>query len=218
MFRDYYCGAGLTTGLNDLEGILQPWWFCDSVTLRTMLRLLSPVLFGHVYLCYASTWPGCQQCIFQCWKMLEPSHTSPLSQASVMCPSKSALKSPLQSWQACWQRHSCGTFTTISPLSFQPLLMSEDAFICFETWLSVLSADSSLSLLFTDREKKPWLRQQQLLCQGGSLAQTCCAEEPGNSSCPVWQESVLKCRGHGEKGLWDITKPSRVIVYHQSCW
>lgn len=207
MCRDDYCGAGLTFGLNVLESLLQPWWFCDSVTLRTMLRLC--LLF---FLCICI-------CAMQALDVVASrpvssagkyhTHTSPPSQALLMSPSKSALKPPLQGWQACWLRHSCRTFTTTSPPSFQPLFEC----ISVKTYSSVLRQDCVFCLLthlcisYSQPEKdRHW-------GSSNSCARSC-AEEPGNSWCSRWQKLLLKCRGKGEKGLWDITKPSRVIVYH----
>lgn len=34
-FRDDYGGAGLMVALDDLEGLIQPWWLCDSMIIDT---------------------------------------------------------------------------------------------------------------------------------------------------------------------------------------
>lgn len=89
---------------------------------------------------------------------------------------------------------------------------------------SVLRLDCVFCLLthlwvsYSQLEKRDLHWDSSSSCAKVAASQACCTQEPGNSSCSAWQKSLLKCRGHGKKGLWDIIKLSRATVYHQPCW
>ena len=61
------------------------------------------------------------------WKVLGAPHASPFPQALVTSHNKPGLKPLSLGWQACWQRHSCWTLSTVSPLAFQSSFLNEDA-------------------------------------------------------------------------------------------
>lgn len=215
MCRDNYCGAGLTCGLNDLESLLQTSWFCDSVTLRTMLRLC--LLF---FLCICI-------CAMQALDLVASravssagkyhTHTSPPSQALL-------IKAPVARLASLLTETLLQDFYN-NITSFLPALiwmhLSEDVFICFETRLCLLSADSSLSLLPTAREKETVTEAAATPVPGAVQRSLAIAHALGDRS-HFWNVEAMERRGSGTSQSpleWlCITSHADEYSLHAECW